>query len=534
MVAAVMGGPPSTRNGDENAIWVGQMEQEPPFGNLAELEGTYAICRWTDTLVEAATDTLASRTLWYVHTDDLFLLSTSQRAIASLLGDFQIGNQAIQWMLSSGSLGPGGGWDPRVRRVGPDCVLTLDRTSWKLSLHERAPVFQPERKKAEEHKADLQIALERSCAPLSKLVANGWRLPLSGGVDSRGLLLMMVKTGVIPKCLTWGREAALDEPGNDAYIAQQLAREAGAPHEYASLDISGLDIDTVAGRFLEAGEGRVDHISGYMDGFEIWRTLFASGVTGIIRGDEGFGWKAVASDRQVRFELGLLLLSDYFEPEQLSSWGLEPNDLPPAFGRHSGETLAAWRDRLYHQFRIPVILAALNDLKCGHVEIVNPLLSRRVVSLVRRMPDELRTDKRLFQELVISLSPSIPLASKPAIASPKDIMGSAAFRAWMHGQLLLPEAGCLPAAFRDKLLAKLSSTTQQTVSSGNPIKALAKRFLPSGVAAQIKRALPEHRPVLDWNVLAFRASLVVGAVRMFGDDAALFATMDKRSDAFRS
>ena len=527
IAAAILGGAPGVGL-EKNVIWVGQVEQDPQVTSLSSLEGTYAICRWTDSRIEAATDVLASRTLWYCHTDELFLVSTSQRAIAALLGDFQISSPAMQWMLSSGSLGPGNGWDARMRRLGPDSTLTLDRASWKLTVHERPVVFQPEHKKIQAHKADLEAALDKSCAPLAKLVGAGWRLPLSGGVDSRCLLLMMVRNGIVPQCLTWGREDALREPGNDAYIARQLAEQLGAPHEYAPLDGSGMNIDIVTRRFLEVGEGRVDHISGYMDGFEIWRKLFDSGVTGIIRGDEGFGWKAVASERQVRFELGLMLMSDYFDAGQLSSWELETNDLPAAFGREDREGLAGWRDRLYHQFRIPVILAALNDLKCGHVEIVNPLLSRRVIDVARHMPEDLRTEKRLFQSLVMSMSPSIPLARKPAIASPKDIMGTAAFRGWMQKQLELPEARYLPAAFREKLLMKVADKAQVTASSGTSAKAIAKRFLPPTVAAHIKNLMPVQRPVLDWNVLAFRACLVVRSARMLACDAALLPPRQQR------
>ena len=40
-------------------------------------DGTYAIVRHDDEAVEVLTDTFGSRTVWYVHTDELFLASTS-------------------------------------------------------------------------------------------------------------------------------------------------------------------------------------------------------------------------------------------------------------------------------------------------------------------------------------------------------------------------------------------------------------------------------------------------------------------------
>jgi len=68
--------------------------------------GAYALVRGDANVVEVVTDSLASRTIWYAQTDDLFVASTSQRAIVALLGRFEFNTEVIPWMLSSGTLGP--------------------------------------------------------------------------------------------------------------------------------------------------------------------------------------------------------------------------------------------------------------------------------------------------------------------------------------------------------------------------------------------------------------------------------------------
>jgi hypothetical protein len=526
-VLTAMINPSTAASRRRGAICLGQLLGS--VGDWTEIgadapDGTYLICRSDLDRVEILTDVFASRTAWYCSTAHMFAASTSQRALVALLGSFEMNQDALGWMISTGSLGPGGGWDRRLRRLDPDSRLTLARGKWQISIERKPVAFIPSRDPESTHSDLLIRALQNLGEEVAALDSESWRLPLSGGVDSRALLLSLLRANSQPRCITWGRQAALSERESDAYVARQLAAHLNVAHEYIPLDLPTEPATILLDRFLEAGEGRVDHISGYMDGFEIWRRLFTANVAGIVRGDEAFGWNAVACERQVRYDLGLHLLSDYFGPNRLAAWDLPPQAIPADLQRHTGETLALWRDRVYQQHRIPVVLAALNDLKSGYVEIVSPLLSRKIIELVRRMPDQLRTEKRLFRGIVRAISPPVPFARVPAITSPRDVFATAAFRRLMKDELETHEARMnIPRGLRTYVLGKLSAQPDRRFGRFR-LGPFLQRAIPSVGVVQIKKMRPLMCPAMDSGVLAFRASLVSRMARMLTEDAALLKT----------
>ena len=63
-----------------------------------------------------------------------------------------------------------------------------------------------------------------------------------------------------------------------------------------------------------------------------------------------------------------------------------------------------------HEGYIPIGLAPLTAIKCRYVEVVNPLLSRRIVALARTLPDELRMYGRALSAIVDPERRTIPHA----------------------------------------------------------------------------------------------------------------------------
>src|SRR5690606_17840815 len=130
------------------------------------------------------------------------------------------------------------------------------------------------------------------------------------------------------------------------------------------------------------GEGRTDNVSAYMDGFAVWKNFQEHGIQGVIRGDEGFGWTYCNSSFSVRWTIGLKLCSDIENLKCVDGFGFPKQIIPEHLQQRSGEEIADWRDRLYHEYRLPIFLAALSDLKLSYVEVCNPLLFKGIIDQV--------------------------------------------------------------------------------------------------------------------------------------------------------
>ena len=339
-------------------------------------DGSYAVCRWDAGRLELVSDNLASRTIWYVLDGDLFLASTSQRALVCLLGDLRLNDVAVAWLASSGSLGPDGGWDTRLQRLPAAAVLTLDRRTWTTRCVAEALDAHPEALPDEVHLQRWRDAILATCAELD-VSLDTWLLPLSGGLDSRMLLAALIAGGRRPRCVTWGLRRSLDDPQNDAVVARRVAEHYRLDHFFLATDMGDTPARVVIDRFLVAGEGRTDQIAGYLDGLGVWKTLFEDGVSGVIRGDEpAWGYTTVYTDADVtRRSEGGAVVADY--PAGSSDPAARTG--PPAPARLDGEgrrgDSSALRLPPLGATRVPAHLAPLNDVKAAYVEIVNPFIA---------------------------------------------------------------------------------------------------------------------------------------------------------------
>jgi hypothetical protein len=204
--------------------------------------------------------------------------------------------------------------------------------------------------------------------------------------------------------------------------------------------------------------------------------------------------------------------------------------MPAAFQQTEKESLSEWRDRLYQTFRAPSILAALNDIKCAYVEIVNPFLARSVVSQVRRLPDRHRTDKRLFKDIVAYRNPPIVFAESRAIEGHASLLRNPAFLDLISRELSGDQAR---RVFPAKLLAYLERNVSRSAPAqpairppARRLKAAAKRLLPAGLLAALKSVRGHIQGDtaeidLDTNRLAFRVYLISRMQTLLGHDANL-------------
>jgi len=341
----------------------------------------------------------------------------------------------------------------------------------------------------EDHLGLLREAISWSCGALD-IDTDRWLLPLSGGVDSRMILVFMVKNGRRPRCLTWTTPASLRNPLSDASIARLVARRFGLEHDYAFLDdAQGVD-GAALQRFVEVGEGRTDQFAGYIDRCALWSDVFASGSSGVIRGDDPLGARRRAASLDGACRLGAgTMITDYPEGHLLRRLGLADQEWPERLRLRPCEGFEPYRDRMSHEGLIPKVLAPLNELKCRYVEVVNPLLSRRIVALVRTFPDELRMYGRAFATIVDRETRPIPHARFDSVPAASDFLADETIIRAIVAELtsdaitaVLSEEGAM------LLLAALASPSHSpaTVRSG-AVKAMkaVRVALPSRVAYRL-------------------------------------------------
>lgn len=478
-------------------------------------DGNFAIVRSNSYSLEVITDIVATRTVWYVYTDDYFVASTSQRMLISYLGDYIQNDKVIPWILSTGTLGYRNSWDKRIKCVPGDSKLILNRNTWELELNTNDVVFNIVDSNYSSNKEKLAQAINNNLKKIN-LDLSQWALPLSGGYDSRGILFNLEKKENL-KTITWGLESSMQEPGSDAFVAKQLSEKFSLNHHYFNTDFSNEPIRDIFERYFKIGEGRIDNVGGYLDGFSLWNNLYDEGIVGIIRGDEGFGWTDVRTEKDVRVGNGINYTSDFDNIKPFINDELE-NKLPVELLKRENESMEQWRDRIYHQYRIPTILAALNDLKLSHVELINPLLSREIISTVRTIPDGLRTSKKLYKEIVDSFGIDIPYAKYgsnmnfTSIFKQKEVVDEI--------RREIQETDLIPETLIRFILTNLNdnTSTKKTLSRKGKLILNIKAVLPSFVKDLLKRNIPTN---IDVNLLAFRVYMIVRMNKILKSDATL-------------
>ncbi len=487
-------------------------------------EGTYAIFRGSKNSVELLSDAMATRTIWYYHDESIFIASTSQRALVMLLGSFSPNSSVIPWMLMNGVMGPIGAWDKRLQSVPPSCRVVLDRKSWIVNYFKEQVSFSPGTQSDEFYRVKFRQAIELSIRDLL-LESKRWILPLSGGYDSR-LLACLLNDRKDLLTVTWGMPPNAEDRGSEGGIAALLARKLGFKHRYFPIEMSEESIGIVMDRFVRMSEGRTDNLLSLIDGFKLCQRLSSHGIQGIIRGDEafgGFGWSPVYNSKDVRMGLGLAMASDLSSTAWLLDLAGMTQSLPESLAQKDGECLEAWRYRLYHDYRVPVALAALTETESAYFDAVKPLQFHSVVQVIRELPEHLRIDKYLLIDFVNDLCPKVPYGSVREGEQLISVLRQKRTIAFLTEELQSEYARTiLPSSLIRGILNRLSSDTSRQASNYQLLNlrlfdAWIRENMPRFMKRYFKKFAPPSQ--LDSSLLAFRAWIVVRVHRLMEEDA---------------
>ena len=516
--------PVSTLSIDSGAICLGHLYDDTSdwkrMGTTTP-NGTYAIIRYDDKRIELVSDVMGTRTIWYYHDEERLIASNSQRAIIMLLKSFEPNYETSSWMISSGTLGPYLSWDKRISQLPGSSIFALDRFSWEGSLNTQKHTFSPQNGSYSQFKKSYKFVLENHVGKV-EFDPKYWIFPLSGGYDSRSLL---IHSDSIKKLhsITWGREEDKAIPFTDGRIGVKLAKHYGLDHHIYFLKQSTEDIEKVISRFVKQGEARTDKLGGYIDGFHLWKNLFEKGFSGYIRGDQPYCADWARNAFEVRDAAILFLFKDIDNSNRFLDWGFEDQKIPEEFEQLPGEHLMDWKDRLYQLFCIPAINAPLSFLKSAYLETSNPFFHDEVVNLIKGMPFEYRLKKELFWRITRAQSPRIPFAHRNTGVSLSFLSHSKEM--W---KLIIETLGSsqaetiIPKGFINYIIEHFECLNHSFYDLPEIAPASLKnsfRALIPKIYYRKYKKVREHRREIEMYQLAFRGFMIVKMHELLVEDA---------------
>ena len=309
---------------------------------------------------------------------------------------------------------------------------------------------------------------------------------------------------------------------DDTFVSKKLTEHFNLPLKIVELENQELDIKQAIQNYIINSELRTDHIAAFLHDFDIWTNLFSKQTSGVIRGDHGFGLLAVYTTFDATRTTNLIPLTNFFTAEQLKFFGLPKQNIAEKWKQRPAESLAQWRDRLYHTYLMPIVFASLTDSISMYVETLNPLAARKIIEQVRTMPDNLRTYKKAFRQIVNQQSPDIPYAQKNIAAwsslekiaqqeevqklvkqkLESDIATSVFDKNWINfllENMNVKEEKAKKTSFKQQIFSKIAQNLPQYIKS-----MLRQRLL---------------RPKISANLFAFRTYLVLEMCELLEKDA---------------
>lgn len=171
-------------------------------------------------------------------------------------------------------------------------------------------------------------------------------------------------------------------------------------------------------------------------------------------------------------------------------------------------------------FEIPTIFAARSDLKLAYIEVIHPLLSKKIMQCVRSLPDDLRTDKSLFKAIVATRFSDIMFSTYRAEDKPKNSLKSRAVLDFVCKELSSYDAENLfQKELIDYVLQRVVVQDFVTGSKGGRSDIVS---LFDKCQKKITRVFNKNRK-LDFNVVAFRLFVISRMHRILVEDAAFLA-----------
>lgn len=479
-------------------------------------DGNYSIIRADDTYVEILSDFQATHTIWYYFDDEKLIISSSQRAIIALLGNYMPSRTAVSWMISSGTLGPGYSWDSRLKALRPSELIKLDRNNWNLSCNFTDVKFDPKELPEDAHvQAYVQAATE-----IIKSLPKGisYIQQLTGGFDSRMLLMCILATERnIDEYLTLGLESSKQTKLSDADIARRLCDKYRLNWQYHPTDFRMMDFEYFFDEFFQLGEGRLDNLERMQFGTQVWSNMFNKGRQVVIGGSDGFRTqKHYKTEKFIQLQKRLIRVVDISNlPDRLkSSFQL---DIPEYLRKKDKETLTCYYHRLSQEYFAPYADAALNDFILPYMTIVNPLESKRVLEVMRRIPDKYRANKKCIKKYLRKNNLGLPFDKHVSIQRTHFLLEQEEL--YNHILTYLKSVKNTSDVLSLNFLDFITQRDTHKGSGYNLVKKRIKLIFPPSIRSAIRKAIKfamnliskdmKHSIIVPKRVLVFRTFIAL-------------------------
>ncbi|MEU3183987.1 asparagine synthetase B family protein [Streptomyces sp. NPDC006923] len=207
-------------------------------------EGVFAEWRWDGERLLVRNDRYGMFPLYYWADGDRIALATSPTDLPALGAPAGLDHDALSVFLRLGFYLGEDTCFAAVRALPPAATLTWSAGALRLESGRAVPA--PATRMTRREAVDGLIELFRA-AVARRLPGEPYVLPLSGGRDSRHLLLELARQGAAPRLCVSGSKFPPDT-GADAPVAAELAARLGIPHLTLDRPASEFHAELVANR----------------------------------------------------------------------------------------------------------------------------------------------------------------------------------------------------------------------------------------------------------------------------------------------
>jgi len=512
---------------DQNALiglcYANDKNEWLEFGEMPD--GNFVIKREKDQVVEILTDYQATKSLWYFFDKKILIVSSSQRMIVHLLGSFQLNEQTVMWMLSSGTLGLYNSWDKRIKSLPPATILKFDKNKWKIKLLHEPIIFKSNNLSLKENTSIFNGIIDKVFSNIS-LDEIKSLLSITGGYDSRSVLIYLYKNHKKFDLMTIGTKNSIDTKFSDLYISREIANYFELKWFLFDTNLKIINISAFFDTMLKLGEGRLDLIDRMTDDFTWFREMSNRKYDVLFNGMEGFSCQYPFNNSNLNLRLRKLYLLKDFKNVNL--------DFNIAQAYH--EDLLKKENETYNQnyykinqlFFNPYGDAALNEIQNCYLDVLNPLLSKSIITFIRLLPDKQRIQKHIAKEIVkINDVSNIPFSDKVSVLSTNLIIKTKLFSSYFDKYLFDHNSifgshdinQIISATKKGTIGNEMITYNNGDVNKYTAIKKSMEKNFPYFVHKFIefkKRYKPNK---LDPHLLKYRMFIVTKMVKQFEDDS---------------